>query len=182
MSDPAPPEAWLRGPVAGVPAALQPVAHALLQAREEVRAALADFPDAALWARPAGVAAVGFHLRHLAGVLDRLGSYARGVPLDAAQLAALAGEAEPGPVGTAALVAAFERQVEATLAQLRATDPATLHEPRGVGRRALPSTVLGLFVHAAEHTSRHLGQLLVTARVARAAPAAPAAPDRPPTG
>lgn len=162
-------EAWLRGPVPGVPALLQPVAHALVQAREEVRALAADLPDAVLWARPAGVASAGFHLQHLAGVLDRLLTYARGEALSAVQLAHLAAEGTPPtePGGSAGLVAAFEAQVESALAQLRATDPATLTDPRRVGRAGLPSTVLGLLVHAAEHTTRHLGQLLVTVRVAR---------------
>ena len=85
-------EVWLRGPVAGVPPMLQPVAHALLQAREEVTAALADFPDALLWERPAGAASVGFHLQHLAGVLERLFSYARGEALSEVQLTALGEE------------------------------------------------------------------------------------------
>ena len=159
-------EAWLRGPLPDVPDLLQPVAHALVQARAEVRAALDGFPDAALWQRPAGVASVGFHLRHLAGVLDRLLTYARGEPLTADQLGALAGEAEPDASTALELVAAFDARVEAALAQLRATDPATLTDARAVGRQRLPSTHIGLLVHAAEHTTRHAGQLLVTARVA----------------
>jgi uncharacterized damage-inducible protein DinB len=164
------PEVWLRGPVPGIAAPLQPVAHALLQAREEVRALVADFPDARLWERPAGVASVGFHLRHLTGVLDRLLAYARGAALDDAQRAYLAAEGTPSPDARAAALAdAFDAQVERALAQLRATDPGTLHDPRGVGRARLPSTVLGLLVHAAEHTQRHVGQLLVTARVVLAA-------------
>lgn len=165
----APLEAWQRGPLPGVPPLLQPVAHALVQAREEVRAAVTDFPDARLWARPAGVASVGFHLRHLAGVVDRLFTYARGEPLDDAQRAALVREGSPDDdVRALALVDAFDAQVERALAQLRATDERTLTEPREVGRARLPSTVLGLLVHAAEHASRHVGQLLVTARVVRA--------------
>lgn len=170
------PEAWLAGPIPGVPGLLQPVAHALVQARRELRVGLADFPDARLWERPAGVASVGFHLQHLSGVLDRLTTYARGDALDAEQLAALAAEGRPdgaasaaGAPTVAALLDAFDRRVAAALAQLRATEPATLLEPRHVGRRRLPSTVLGLLGHAAEHTMRHLGQLLVTARIARAA-------------
>jgi uncharacterized damage-inducible protein DinB len=160
------PEVWLRGPVDGVPAHLQPVAHALLQAREEVTEALATFPDERLWDRPAGVASVGFHLRHLAGVIDRLFTYARAEPLSDAQRAALAGETEPGDVGVRELVAAFGAQVDHALDQLRHTDPEVLTAPREVGRQRLPSTVLGLLFHAAEHTQRHVGQLLVTARVA----------------
>lgn len=166
----APREVWLRGPIPSVSPVLQPVAHVLLQAREEVDALTTTFPDAALWARPAGVASVGFHLRHLAGVLDRLTTYARGEPLSPAQLAALEAEAAPDDALTArGLAAAFAAAVERTMAQLRATDPSTVFEPRGVGRAGLPSTVLGLLVHAAEHTMRHVGQLSVTARVVRAA-------------
>lgn len=163
------PEVWLRGPLPDVPPVLQPVAHALLQAREEVDAIAAALPAARLWDRPAGVASAGFHLRHLAGVLDRLTTYARGEALTPAQLTALAAEEAPDPGETpAALAAAFDVAVERALAQLRATDAATVFDPRGVGCAGIPSTVLGLLVHAAEHTTRHVGQLTVTARVAGA--------------
>ena len=163
------PEVWLRGPLPAVPPLLQPVAHALLQAREEVAEILADFPAARLAARPLGLASVGFHVRHLAGVLDRTFTYARGQALSEAQLAYLAAEGQPPthPGAVPELVQAFARQVDAALAQLQATSEATLPEWRGVGRAQLPSTVIGLLVHAAEHTTRHLGQLLVTARVVR---------------
>ena len=163
------PEPWLRGPVPGVPPVLQPVAHALLHAVEDVRAALDGVPDDGLWERPAGVASVGFHLRHMAGVLDRMATYARGEALSAEQLAALAREEAPGPEPAAGLMASFEATVGAMLAQARAADPAAVFEARAVGRQGLPSTVLGLLVHAAEHTQRHVGQLLVTARVVRGA-------------
>ncbi len=157
-------EVWLRGPLPDTPPLLQPVAHALMQAREEVVALMDGFPDARVWERPAGVASVGFHLQHLTGVLDRLSTYARAEKLSESQLAALAREGQ-GEENVRELVAAFEVQVERTLAQLRHTDEGTLLEPRGVGRAHLPSTVLGLLVHAAEHTTRHVGQLLVTARI-----------------
>lgn len=161
-------EPWLRGPVVGVAPVFQPVAHALLHAAEDVRAALAGVPEAALWARPAGVASVGFHLRHIAGVLDRMGAYAEGRLLSADEFAALAAEASPGPELAADLVAAVEAAVERMLMRLRAADPTAAFDARRVGRAGLPSTVLGLYVHAAEHTQRHVGQLLVTARVATA--------------
>jgi uncharacterized damage-inducible protein DinB len=163
------PEVWLRGPVPGVPAALQPVAHALLQAREEVDAVMHDFPDEKLWDRPAGVASVGFHLQHLAGVLSRLFTYARGESLSAAQLEALKAEEKPPHDGATSkeLIEAFRRQVDRTIETLKSTDERTLAEARTVGRGKLPSTVLGLMAHAAEHTQRHVGQLLVTVRVLR---------------
>lgn len=173
----APREVWLRGPVPDVAAVLQPVAHALLQAGEEVAALVAGFDDARLWDRPAGAASMGFHLRHLAGVLDRLTTYARGEALDPRQLAALAAEETPDRALTAErLAAAFAAAVDRALAQLRATDPETVFEARGVGRAGLPSTVLGLLVHAAEHTMRHVGQLTVTARVVQDA-GRPASPE-----
>ncbi|HEX8386304.1 MAG TPA: DinB family protein [Rubricoccaceae bacterium] len=151
----------------GVPPVLQPVAHALQHAVEDVRAALDAFPDGRLWDRPAGVASVGFHLRHMAGVLGRMTTYARGAALSDRQLAALAAEEAPGRETTAELVSAFEAAVEGTIGSVRATDPATVYDARAVGRKGLPTTVLGLLVHAAEHTQRHVGQLLVTARVVR---------------
>jgi uncharacterized damage-inducible protein DinB len=162
---PLPPEVWLRGPVPGIPDLLQPVAHALLQAREEVDALLRNFPQDRLWDRPAGVASVGFHLQHLAGVLDRLCTYARGESLTPDQLDALRAEGVEMDRGVTPLIAAFHRQVDITLNQLGSTDERTLKESRVVGRDQLPSTVLGLLVHAAEHVQRHTGQLLVTVRV-----------------
>jgi uncharacterized damage-inducible protein DinB len=161
-------EVWLRGPLPDVPPLLQPVAHALLQARAELNANLQHFSDTLLWERPADVASVGFHLQHLTGVLDRTFTYARGEALSTDQLAALDAEGKPNDaLVTTALIRRFNEQVDGALAQLRVTDESTLTQYRGVGRAQLPSTVIGLLVHAAEHTTRHLGQLLVTERVVR---------------
>ena len=159
-------EPWQRGPLPGVPAALQPAAHAIVGAREELEAVAAGLTPAQLWARPAGVAAVGFHVAHVAGVLDRLLTYARGEPLSREQRVALGHESEPGdpPRDSAALLAALGTAVDRALAQLRATDPATLADPRELGRLKLPTTVGGLIFHAAEHAQRHVGQALVTSR------------------
>ena len=160
-------EVWQRGPVAGVPALLQPAAHAMLQAREELEAIARGLTAEQLWARPAGVAAVGFHVAHVAGVLDRLLTYARGEALSREQRVALGSESEPGdpPSDAATLLDALARAVDRALDQLRATDPATLVEPRELGRLKIPTTVGGLLFHAAEHAQRHVGQALVTARV-----------------
>ncbi len=166
-------EVWLRGPVDNIPALLQPVAHALLQAREEVNALMEDFPEILLWEKPAGVASPGFHLQHMKGVIDRLLTYADDQMLNADQLQYLKREEQaPSPAcKTIELVEQFNRQIDKALAQLSATDEASLISARGVGRAQLPSTVLGLLVHAAEHTQRHLGQLLVTVRVLKNKPA-----------
>jgi uncharacterized damage-inducible protein DinB len=167
MSAPNLPEVWLRGPLPEVPPLLQPVAHALLQAREEVVDYLAGFPAEKLAERPLGLASVGFHLRHLTGVLDRTFTYARGEALSEVQLAYLAAEGQPPthPGAVAELVQAFHTQVDRAISQLKVTPEATLPEWRGVGRAQLPSTVIGLLVHAAEHTTRHIGQLLVTSKL-----------------
>ena len=161
-------EVWLRGPIGGVPALLQPVAHALLQAREEVEAIMAGFPEIFLfWVKPAGLASPAFHLQHLTGILDRLFTYARGELLTETQVAYLNAEgretAAAPDVNT--LIGAFTRQVDIAIGQLKDTSEETLTEFRGVGRAQIPSTVIGLLAHGAEHTMRHTGQLLVTAKL-----------------
>ena len=163
----APPEVWLRGPVADLAPLLQPVAHALLQAREEVHAIIEGFPEEKLWSRLAGVASVGFHLQHIPGVVDRLLTYARGEQLGPDQLDALRREGAPPESGAtlASMLDRLDQQVDRALVQLRSTAEAHLLDPREVGRARLPSTVMGLLFHAAEHTQRHVGQLLVTARI-----------------
>jgi len=164
------PEVWLRGALPDVPALLQPVAHSLLQSREELHATLAALSPADVWVTPGGAASVGFHARHAAGSLDRLFTYARGEQLSVAQRAALAGEgaADVRPQIVAGLLAEFDSAVENALAQLRATEASTLSDARGVGRSQLPSTVVGLLFHAAEHTQRHIGQLMTTAKIVKA--------------
>lgn len=164
------PEAWLRGPLDGVPTQLQPVAHALAQALEDVERAGAPLTPEELRARPGGAASVGFHLRHLAGSTDRLLAYARGEQLAPAQLALLAAEEEEAPgVGAAELLAGVRAAVGRALEQLRATPEASLDELREVGRGRLPSSVRGLLYHVGEHTARHAGQVVTTARVVRGA-------------
>lgn len=158
-------EYWLRGPVEGIPALLQPVAHALLQAREEINALVAGFPQEKLWEKPAGMASVGFHLQHLTGVLDRLLTYAREEGLSEEQFAFLKAEGVAAEISIETLLQQFNRQVDLALDQLASTDPGSLTAAREVGRNRLPSTVIGLLTHAAEHTMRHTGQLLVTAKI-----------------
>jgi len=163
------PEVWLRGALPDIAPLLQPVAHSLLQCRLEVRATVPTFSDSELWATPGGAAAAGYHVRHAIGSLDRLFTYARGEQLSAAQRDALAAESRSEEhVGIQeALVADFDAAIARALEQLRATDPSTLLDPREVGRARLPSTVLGLLFHAAEHTQRHVGQLVTTSKVVR---------------
>ena len=161
-------EWWQRGPVEGVPAVLQPVAHILLQVRESV-GELVDGLDEAEWnRRPGGVASAAFHVRHIAGVIDRLFTYARGQALSAEQLAAIPLEGRPLTVADVpGELDALAKRVDAAVAELKTIDVATLGDFRSVGRKQLPSTVIGCLVHGAEHAMRHVGQLSVTVRVVR---------------
>ena len=162
------PEVWLRGPVSDVPALLQPVAHALLQAQEEIHAMMHGFPTDLIWKKPAGVASVAFHLQHITGVLDRTFTYAQGNTLSTEQLDFLKKEGVPDNTITVSLLLShFDKQLDKAIAALTITDPAQLTSHRAVGRKQLPSTMLGLLFHAAEHTMRHVGQLLVTLRVVK---------------
>jgi hypothetical protein len=163
------PEPWLRGPVPGIPMLLQPAAHAFVMAREDVDRFVRGLTDAQVWARPGGVPPLGFHLAHLAGSTDRLLTYARGERLSEAQRATLERErtiADDRP-GLEVLLRAWHEAVDGALAQLAATPESALLLPRTVGRAQLPSTVLGLTFHAAEHASRHVGQVVTTSRLVR---------------
>lgn len=160
------PEVWLRGPLPSIPSLLQPVAHALLQAAEEINTFLLDFNEQLLWKRPAKLASVGFHLQHIAGVQDRLFTYAKGEALSETQLAYLSAEGkEDAAITLALLLENLHKQTEKSIEQLKQTDENVLTEVRYVGRKQIPSTVMGLLFHSAEHTMRHNGQLLVTIKV-----------------
>jgi uncharacterized damage-inducible protein DinB len=136
---------------------------------EDVAAAVSGLNDDHAWRALPGIAPLGFHVAHLAGSTDRLLTYARGEALSSAQREAL--DAERTLTATrpalADLVRAWQRTVDAALAQLAGTPESTLLEAREVGRAKLPSTVLGLLFHAAEHASRHTGQVVTTARIVK---------------
>lgn len=161
-------EWWQRGPIDGVPAVLQPVAHILLQVRESVGELVENLTESEWNARPAGVASAAFHVRHITAVIDRLFTYARGGVLSADQFVALRSEGAPLVAADVPnLLDALSSRVDAAVAELRTIDVATLGDFRGVGRAQLPSTVIGCLVHGAEHAMRHVGQLSVTTRVVR---------------
>lgn len=162
------PEVWLRGPVKGVSPRLQPAAHALLQTVEDVEGAVDGLTADQLWTTPGGAASVGFHLLHLAGATGRLLTYARGEPLSDLQRAQLQKERNPPRADIASLLADLRKAVDGALDQLRNTPDAALEEGRAIGRAALPTTVLGLLFHTAEHAQRHAGQVVTTAKILRA--------------
>jgi uncharacterized damage-inducible protein DinB len=158
------PEPWLRGTFTEVPAVIRAVIHALELAREDISRWCGNLSDQELNARPFGIAPVAFHLRHIPRSIDRLLTYAEGGQLSAEQFAAmkteLASKATHG-----ALFAEFNDAMEASLARIRAMDVNKLEEKRKVGRKELPTTVGGLLVHVADHTQRHVGQAITTAKI-----------------
>jgi hypothetical protein len=164
-----PAEVWLRGPIDGIHPLLQPAAHAILQVGEDVLPIVSDLTPDLLWARPAGAAAIGFHLLHLPGSLDRLLTYSRGAALTAEQLNELAAErtAHEDRPELSRLLARFATGIAASLDYIRSVSEASLLIPREVGRKRLPSTTLGLIFHAAEHSSRHAGQIVTLNKLVR---------------
>jgi hypothetical protein len=160
------PEVWLRGPLPDYIDELQPVAHSLLQVREEL-AGVMSLTSAQLWSRPGGAASIAFHLKHLAGSLDRLMTYARDKQLSVAQYEFLAAEEHEQAETADALVRQAQTAIDRALAQVRGTPLCALDEAREVGRHRLPSTVLGLLYHAAEHAQRHSAQIITTAKILR---------------
>jgi hypothetical protein len=160
-------EAWQRGPLPGFDPLVMPVVHALVQVQEDLDRLAAEVPPEHVWRRPGGAASIGFHARHAAGAVDRLFTYARGETLTESQRAFAKVEGEPGepPASLAAVVADARLQIERAFEQLRATPGLSLLDDRKVGRAELPSTVIGLLFHAAEHATRHVGQAITTAKI-----------------
>ena len=177
-------EPWMRGTLTDVEPVRRAVLHALELAGEDVERWAAGLSDAEMFARPMGLPPVAFQLRHMVRSLDRLLTYAESevlfsdelrdkaelrdaVPgvLSADQLRALQTEMDGGTA--AEVLAEFRAGLARAMERVRAVDPATFAEPRGVGRRRLPTTVVGLLIHCAEHTQRHVGQMVTTVKVLR---------------
>ena len=160
-------EVWQRGPVPGFDPLLMPVVHALLQTREDLERLTGQVPSEQVWLRPGGAASIGFHVRHTGGALDRLFTYARGEALSDAQRSALREEGAAGdpPAPLSTVVSGVDTIIDKALQQLAATPRESLFEERKLGRAGLPTTVLGLLFHAAEHCTRHVGQAITTAKI-----------------
>ncbi len=163
------PEPWLRGRIPGVHPLLAPILYSFEQAIEDLDRWTEGLTDAQIWERPHELLApVGFHLRHIAGSVERLMTYAIGGQLTAGQLASMNGEMDPGR-GRDELLRDLEAAFQNAATIVRSVDPATLSEPREVGRKKLPTTVGGLLTHIAEHTQRHVGAAIVTAKLLKRA-------------
>src|SRR5688572_16410039 len=152
------PEVWPRGLLPGFHPLLMPVVHALIQVQEDLDRLAAEVPPEHVWLRPGGAASIGFHVRHAGGATDRLFAYARGEALTEAQRAFAREEETPGEPAPALseVVAESRRLIDRGLEQLRNTRALSLLDDRKVGRAGLPSTVMGLLFHAAEHATRHV--------------------------
>jgi hypothetical protein len=160
------PEPWLRGAVDGVISGLQPVAHALLFAREELDEVLPRLNAERVWGRPGNIAPVGYHVRHCFGSVERMLTYLDGRPLSEEQLVALASEKLDVPeMDGDALLQLSHDVIDRALEAIRATTEEQLDQPRVVGRKQLPSSVRGLFFEIALHTARHVGQIVTTAKL-----------------
>ncbi len=162
-----PQEPWQRGPIDGVDARTGSILYAFEQAREDLAQYTEGLTPEQFWARPFGFGSVGFHVRHIAGSTRRLMTYLEGRQLIAAQLEEIKREHNPG-ASREDLLADLDAAFREAEAKVRAIDPATLAEPRFVGRMQLPTTVIGLLTHIAEHTQRHVGQAVAAAKLARA--------------
>jgi hypothetical protein len=156
----------MRGTLQDVEPVRRAVLHALELAGEDVERWAAGLGEEQMFARPAGLPSVAFQLRHIARSLDRLLTYAEGRQLDEQQFAALSSEMDGGT--GAEVFEEFRVGLKVAMERVRAVGPETFAEPRGIGRRLLPTTVAGLLIHCAEHTQRHVGQMVTTAKVVQA--------------
>ena len=160
-------EPWLRGPIPGADPLILPVLHSFQQVREDLATHTAGVSDEAVWRSVEPLPTLGFQLRHIAGSVDRLTTYLMGEQVSPEQITVLKQESTPG-ARLAELLSAVDEALAASEARMRTIDPAAMFEPRFIGRKQLPSSVLGLLVHLAEHTQRHLGQAISTAKLLKA--------------
>lgn len=160
------PEPWLRGPIAGVDPLVGAILYTFDQAREDLARYTEGLRTEQIWATPHGFGAVGFHLRHIAGSTERLFSYVVRKQLSSAQLEAIQHEKDPG-ASREALLKELDESFKQAEAVVRSLKPEQLREPREVGRKRLPTTLIGLLTHTAEHIQRHVGQAISAAKLAR---------------
>jgi uncharacterized damage-inducible protein DinB len=168
-------EPWLRGTHAGVPAAGRAVLHALELSLDDLTKWTAELSDAEVHSQPLGLTSIAFHLRHIARSADRILTYAEGRQLSAEQLAALKAEnagarqvGEGNQESLAELLAAVEVSFSDAADRIRVLATADLNTPRFVGRKQLPTSIGGAMIHVADHTLRHTGQVVTTAKLIKA--------------
>jgi uncharacterized damage-inducible protein DinB len=166
MDKPTLPEPWLRGTMSDVAPAQRAVLHALELAKEDLDRWCGALTDAQLNARPADIAPIAFHLRHIGRATDRLLTYAEGNPLTPEQISAMKSELAPDATRDQ-LFAELNQSLESAAKRIRAFSVEALNQPRTVGRQQMPTTVAGLVVHVADHAQRHVGQAITTAKIVK---------------
>ena len=164
MDKPNLPEPWLRGTLTDVPPVQRAVLHALELAKEDLARWCGDLTDAQLNARPADIAPIAFHIRHIGRATDRLLTYAEGNPLSPEQISAMKAELNPDATRDQ-LFAELNQSLELAATRIRAFSVEDLNQTRTVGRQQMPTTVGGLVVHIADHTQRHVGQAITTSKI-----------------
>jgi hypothetical protein len=159
-------EPWLRGPVEGVIPALQPVAHSLTYAREQLEKLLPALTAEQVWQRPGNAAPIAYHVRHAMGSIDRMLTYLHGQQLSDEQFEQLKAEKdERRELDGVALLQNAQSVIDRAIDVIRNTREDELDAPREVGRKRLPTDVRGLLFEIAVHTARHIGQVATTARL-----------------
>jgi uncharacterized damage-inducible protein DinB len=168
-------EPWLSGTDADVPAAGRAVLHALDLSLDDLTKWTAGLTDAEVHRQPLGLNSIAFHLRHIARSVDRILTYAEGGQLSQEQLAALKTEqtgSEQGGEGNLESLANLLAEIEISFNdagnRIRVLATADLNTPRFVGRKQLPTSIGGAMIHVADHTQRHTGQVVTTAKVIKA--------------
>jgi uncharacterized damage-inducible protein DinB len=158
------PEPWLRGTLTDVPPVQRAILHALELAKEDLERWCGNLTDDQLNARPGDIAPIAFHVRHIVRSIDRLLTYAEGNPLIPEQIAAMKSEMDPGATRDQ-VFAEFNRALQDGASRVRAFSSDDFSNPRSIGRQQLPTTLGGLLVHVADHTQRHVGQAITTAKI-----------------
>jgi uncharacterized damage-inducible protein DinB len=160
------PEPWMRGPIDGIHPLIAPLLYSFEQAREDLARYTDGLTTEQLWATPFDLGSAGFHILHIAGSTSRLMTYLQDRQLSQEQLDALQAENSPPLLNRGELLAILNQSFAEAERVVRSIDPATLADVRTVGRRRLPTTVIGLLTHIAEHTQRHVGQAISAAKLA----------------
>ncbi len=158
------PEPWLRGTLSDLPVVQRALLHSLEMAQEDTARWCGGLDDREVHARPFQLPSVAFQLRHIARSLDRFCCYAEGTPLSQEQLTTLASEME-GTGTRESIFSELQESLDKTHRRLPAIIRQPLDLPVAIGRKRLPTTLAGLLIHAAEHTQRHVGQAITTAKV-----------------
>jgi hypothetical protein len=145
------------------------VLYSFRHAREDVAKWLERIPEDRLWTGFGAIASAGFQVRHIAGSVDRLITYASGRQLSEEQMDELRKE-ERTPGGSREdLLRLLDERLTNAESVVRSLDPGTYREVRELGRKRIPVPLGTLLVHIAEHTQRHVGELIITVKLASGA-------------